>query len=257
VKPIVKNLLFVLILVFSATVIVPVHAQSPAGVCYDPDRTVGECPDYMQVVGVDMATSSGKYVSTITLVNIWPKTAALPPNYIVEWNLLIDTDRSNLTNPWGPQSAYNMDPHVWTLMDFENDIGADYRVLLAMQGTGISMGIQTLRNDTYYPNTVQLETLGTLQGFAIKLTFSPSSIGGATNFDFVVAVREYATAGDPTTLMKFNKAPGVGHYSFVGGELHVVPEFPVAAPILTMILLATVLFIRKHTKTSWRAASRR
>jgi hypothetical protein len=248
-----KRLLIALILVFLTALIVPVHAQAPAGACYDPDRTSGECPKYMQVVNVDMATSSGNYVATITLTDIYP--SSLPnPNYFIEWNILIDTDRSNLTNPWGPQSVMNMDPHIWTLMDFENDIGADYRVLLAMQGTAqsLSMGIQNLRNDTYYPNTVQIAYKGTQQGFAMMLTFAPSSIGGAANFDFVVAVREYAKAGDPNTLMKFDKAPNVGHYSFVGGELHVVPEFPVATPILfTIILLATVLFFtRKHTKTS-------
>jgi len=226
---VVKRLLIVLILFFLTAVIVPVHAQPPAvGVCLSPSGTPSTCPPYMQIVNVDMAVSSGNYVSTIHLAEGIPiiLTGDIPnPNRFLEWALLIDADRNNLTNPQGPPSI--LGPHLWTLMDFENDIGADYSVFLGLQGARqFSGGVQNLANGTCHSNAVQL-TVG-LQ--SIQFTFAPSSIGEAANFDFVVAVREYARAGDPKSLMVFDKAPNVGHYSFVGGVLTVaVPSKVFAA----------------------------
>jgi hypothetical protein len=233
-------LLIALILVFSTAVIVPVHAQSPlAGVCLGPDGTPSSsCPAYMEVVSVDMAVSSGSYVGTINVAGTIPSSLG-DPNRFLEWDFLIDADRNNLTNPWAP----------WSLV--ENDIGADYRLFLGLQGTRLSAAIQDLAHNTY-ANVKYSVSKYSANGTAIQLTFTPSSIYLSTNgdFDFVVAVREYAKAGDPTSFMMFDKAPNVGHYSFVGGALTVVPEFPVSAPILFTITLAAVLFFtRKRTKT--------
>jgi len=228
-----KRLLIALILVFLTAVIVPVHAQPPAvGVCLSPSGTPSTCPPYMEVVSVDMAVSSGSYVGTIGIAGTIPSSLG-DPNRFLEWDFLIDADRNNLTNPWGP----------WTLV--ENDIGADYRLFLGLLGTQLSAAVQNLAHNTY------ANAKYSVNGLVIQLTVTPSPpIGGAANFDFVVAVREYAKAGDPNSLMVFDKAPNVGHYSFVGGALTVVPEFPVGAPILFAIILATVLFFTgKRTKT--------
>jgi hypothetical protein len=216
-----KRLLIALILVFLATVIVPVHAQPSAGVCsalktdaqgWDEtdeqgniifmQATASTCPLYMQVVSVDMAMRSGSYVATIKLAGTVP--SSLNDSRFFEWNILIDADRSIITDPWG---------HVYK--PFENDMGTDYRVWTQLLGHQVFTDMQNLDTALDDPAAVHL-TVGSQM---IQLTFTPSSIGGAADFDFVVVTREYPGQGEGLKLMAVDKAPNVGHYSFVGGVL--------------------------------------
>jgi len=182
--------------------------QPPAGVCLSPSGTPSTtCPPYVQVVSVDMAVSSGSYVGTINLAGIIPFSLA-DPNCLLEWDFLIDADRNSLTNSGGPWTSL---PSSFPQTLFENDIGADYIAGLEQHGTAYR-GV----NASW---SVPVNLSGFLATQSVRLIFAPSSIGGAANFDFVVTVREYAKAGNPNSLMVFDKAPNVGHYSFVGGVL--------------------------------------
>jgi hypothetical protein len=174
----------------------------------------------MQVVGVNMTLSSGSYVGTINLAASPPASLGDPKRFL-EWDFLIDADRNSLTHPWEPWNSSLGSSQAL----FENDVGVDYRAGLTLQGKSyqpVGAGLK-----------IHFNSSGQITFESIELIIDPSAIGGSTGFDFIVSVREYAKVGDPGSLMVFDKAPNVGHYSFVGGVLTSTSEHTSSTSALT------------------------
>lgn len=155
--------------------------------------TAGE--PYLDIIEVGLSQDGNNFVGTIKFNDNVPSKTS-DPSVFIEWSLMIDSDRNPSTHPWGS----------WPLT--VNDIGVDYMVELCADGSSRWGRIYDGPHDTLRGGNAKV------QGNTITVTFSPSDIGGSTNFDYVALIRKYGQAGAPDALSVFDKAPNSGHYAF-------------------------------------------
>jgi hypothetical protein len=174
----------------------------PTGDLLDSDGKPAVGESYLDIIESSLSQDSNNFVGTIKLNgNVPSKTS--DPSVFIEWSLMIDSDRNPSTHPWGlgVEGLYS-----WPLTT--NDIGVDYMVELCADDSGPWSRIFDGPRDSNRGGNAKV------QGNTITLVFSPSDIGGSTNFDYVVLVRKYGQGGAPEALEIFDKAPNSGHYSF-------------------------------------------
>ena len=147
---------------------------------------------FLDIVGSALSFSNNQYVASIKLNSTPP--AKNEGVGAIEWNILIDLD-SNLNTGW-----------KWPLVC--NDIGPDYYIYASLMNSGYSAGAQNIAtqarsgiNHKVTPDT-------------IELFFPAQVIGQATTFNYVMATRQYAKAGDANTLVEADKSPNEGHFTF-------------------------------------------
>lgn len=151
---------------------------------------------YIDIINTELTLSGGEYIARMVLEGQLPAETEYEEIF-VEWDLLIDADRSTATG-WD-----------WPLMC--NDTGPDhlFRVYLlddTYVGNYLNIGTGVWGNQQYQidGNTVEL--------------YIPVSIGLPDEFEYTFAVRLYGSRGDPNDLLLADKAPDEGHYTFEATE---------------------------------------
>jgi len=156
---------------------------------------------YIDITESELSLSNGYYLAKIKLSSPLP-TKIQDPAGVIEWDILIDSDCDAGTG--------------WHSPLLFNDIGVDYYLCLALTKSGYRASAQDVK--THAQGSIEYE----IDGNIVELRFPPETIGKPDSFNYIVAVRKYAKAGDPNTLEVADKAPNEGHYVFPNH--HISPE---------------------------------
>ena len=153
---------------------------------------------YLDIIEANLELVDDNYIGLIRLKGDIPSKTN-ESDIFVEWDFMIDADKKPSTNPWG---------HMPLLV---NDLGVDYMVRLCLQDDKRWAQIYNGPQNDWFGIDFEIS------GNEIKLIFTPSEIGGFTNFDFVILVRKYSDIGTTDALIAFDKTPSKGHYAFEAG----------------------------------------
>lgn len=251
-----KLLLIVFLVVLMSNLVVAIvfalPQTDPTGDCLslDQDIVAGDpvlCQPIGDITQVDLLNSGRGYLITITFAGNIPSKFDNYTIQSIEWNLLIDADRNNLTSPW---AAAGTATDLW----LANGLGVDYTVTYTMNRNSAPPSTAEIwdgSTETTHTTPVQIN------GNQIAMTFLPSDISHSSDFYFLVLVImhvEGTLGGYSPTL--FDKAPNVGYYEYKAAGVTAVPEFPGAQQVISIIIFAigaTVLSRRRKT-SNWKLA---
>ncbi len=191
-------------------------------------------------------TNPGNIAVTITVAGNIP--SQLDSSTFIEWDLMIDADRNSVTSPWTTGSLAGNQMVI-------NGLGPDYMVryyVMASTNSGGQIWDGTTRKNSAASVPVQIN------GNQITLTFSPSDIGGSTDFYFVVLVRNQGGPPDFTQLLLFDKAPNTGYYEYKAGTLTLISGFSmqttVQSPLATSASTTSAVASTSTVSTSTSSA---
>jgi hypothetical protein len=153
---------------------------------------------YLDIIEANLELVDDNYIGLIRLRGDIPSKTS-ESDIFVEWDFMIDADKKPSTSPWG---------HMPLLV---NDLGVDYMARLCLQDDKRWAQIYNAPQNDWFGIDFEIS------GNKIELIFTPSEIGGFTNFDFVILVRKYSDRGVTDDLIAFDKAPSKGHYAFEAG----------------------------------------
>lgn len=233
--------LFLIVLLSNLGVAFALPQTDPAGDCFSLDQewSAGNpvpCEPSGDITQIELVNNGRGYLVTITVAGRIP--SQLDSYTMIEWDLLIDADRNNLTAPWeGAGTATGM----W----LANGLGVDYMVIYMMNGNSPGSA-QIWDGSTKTTHTTPVQ----INGDEIAMTFLPSDISGSSDFYFLVLVRMYVEDNSGGYLTLFDEAPNTGYYEFKAGSVTGIPEFLGKQQVVSMIILAigvTVLSRRRKT----------
>ena len=167
--------------------------SDPSGDLFDKAGESVTAEPYLDIIEAELSLSNGYYLAKIKLNGPLP-TKTDDTSTFIEWDILVDSDCNLGTG--------------WNLPLICNDIGPDYRVYVGLKDSEYKASVQDIKSNTY--KSIEYE----IDGNIVELRFPSETVGEPANFNFVGAVRKYAKAGDPGTLVVADKAPNEGHYVF-------------------------------------------
>ena len=207
--------LFLILLIIDVINVVGQPITDPSGDFLDKTGKPATGEQYLDIIEANLGVADNNYVGTIKLAGDIPvKTSS--SSIFIEWDFMIDADKNPSTAPWG---AFPL---------LVNDIGVDYMVRLCLLDNNRWGQTFDGPKNSFHDITSQVA------GNEIKLPFSPSDIGGSTNFDFTILVRKYGERGAPNALLAFDKAPEKGHYTFQEGAVTIQTTGYGELPIISM-----------------------
>jgi hypothetical protein len=230
--------IFLIVLLSNLGVAFALPQTDPAGDCFSLDQewSAGNpvpCEPVGDITQIELVNSGRGYLVTITVAGRIP--SQLDSYTMIEWDLLIDADRNNLTAPWeGAGTA--------TGMGLANGLGVDYRVIYMMNGSSPG-NAHVWDGSTKTSHTTPVQ----INGNEIAMTFLPSDISGSSDFYFLVLVRMHVEDNSGGYLTLFDEAPNTGYYEFKAGSVTAMPEFSATQQLISIIILTMAVAV-----VSWR-----
>jgi len=181
---------------------------------------------YLDIIEANLELVDDNYIGLIKLKGDIPSKTN-ESDIFVEWDFMIDADRKPSTSPWG---------HMPLLV---NDLGVDYMARLCLQDDKRWAQIYNAPQNDWFGIDFEIS------GSEIKLIFTPSEIGGFTNFDFIILVRKYSDRGVADELIAFDKTPSKGHYTFEAGLISEETNESKGLPDLSLEITHATIYYNK------------
>jgi thiol-disulfide isomerase/thioredoxin len=173
----------------------------PVGDTFDSQGHPAVADKYIDITGVAFGELGSTYIFNITMAGALPPASSSSSSIFVEWDVLLDLDRSNATHPWG----------------LYNGIGVDAiaRATWWRNNSGYAGQLMTWPGGGKGGTTFQ--TIGyNVKGATVTIYVVASMIGNPNRFDFVVRVAKFAEPGD--RFIVGDKAPNQGNFTFANGS---------------------------------------
>lgn len=156
--------------------------------------------NYLDIVKSQVSLTAGLYTVHIELNEHCPEQTS-EPTTLIEWDILIDTDKNINT---GTQ---------WPLID--NDIGYDYMARMTLEDTKYGQGLLSVNTNTwsdidYIVAIFHYEKVGNI----VDLYIPAEAIGKAENFNWLIAIRKYMNGAPPNQPSVSDKSRDQRHYVF-------------------------------------------